>query len=72
MEGVALVPSNPAAKHRVVCFLECEVHELRSDGQCAGNAVHHVTRFPFYFDGQDQATAIRLCNEFVTQMKVKA
>lgn len=65
------IPENPNGPHRAVIWLQAEVHELLSTGECSGRPVEKVDVFPVYIDGENRHTAIRKMNEFLAEVKKK-
>lgn len=65
------IPSNPQAPHRAVIFIQAEVHELLSTGECSGRPVVKIKQFPVYLDGPDRWMAERRLNELLAEVKTK-
>lgn len=55
--------------HKVVLFVQAEVHCIDQHGHCTGDPCHKMPETIFTIDGQDQYIAIRKLNELVDRLK---
>jgi hypothetical protein len=68
---MAQIPHDDTVPHRAVIWLQAEVHELLSTGECAGTPITTIKRFPVFLDGQDRFMAERKLNDLLAEIKQK-
>lgn len=63
------IKSNPHAMHKVILWVEADVHELLETGECSGNVGMRISRFPIEIKARNLADATKKINETIEELK---
>lgn len=64
-----MLPRNKDAPHRVVIFVQAQIHEVLPTGECDGAHTERIPPFPLSMTGENHEAAEALLGQFILEVK---
>lgn len=65
------ISCNEHAMHKAILWIEVDVTELLSTGECSGNIGHKIQRFPLTITGINKSETLRKVGTLIEEIKEK-